>query len=188
VTDPGEKESGDLRSLGLVLFLASLTMLMGACLLGYLIVRFRADTWPPPGVPGLPEGLWISTLLLLLGSITIHLALAGVRRGDIPLLRRGLMVTSVLGAAFVASQTYNAWELLAAVAGRPKELFSFTFIMLAGLHAIHVVGGLIPLGIVTVRAFRGRYSAGNFGGVRLVAVYWHFLDVVWIVMFVSLSA
>jgi cytochrome c oxidase subunit 3 len=176
----------DLRPTGLLVFLLSLTTLLGASIVGYLVVRLRAPVWPPKGIPGLPPTLWLSTLLLLTGSVTIHYAVAGVRRGLTGRLRVGLAVTMGIGVLFLATQVVSGWEVLAAVAGRPGDLFTFTFVMLAALHGVHVLGGLVPLAIVTRHAFEGRYSREDHTAPRLVGVYWHFLDLAWLVMFVLL--
>ncbi|MFH0982206.1 MAG: cytochrome c oxidase subunit 3 [Planctomycetota bacterium] len=63
-------------------------------------------------------------------------------------------------------------------------MYMFSFYLLTGLHGAHVIGGLVPLTVVTTKAFRGRYTRDYYPGVKYVAMYWHFLDVVWLVMFV----
>ncbi len=177
----------DLRPLGLTFFLAGLTMLLGASLVGYLIVRLSADQWPPPGIPPVPMTLWISTAVLLLSSVTIHGALQGVREGDQRALKSGLVLTILLGLTFLLSQFLNGAAIYRAVLSETKEVYSFTFFLLTTLHAIHIIGGFVPLGIVTRNAIVGRYSEENHTGVRLTAIYWHYLDVVWFVMCVILT-
>lgn len=181
-----EVPENDLRPIGLWIFLAALTTLMGASIVGYLIVRLRAPVWPPEGIPSIPVTIWISTLLLVLGSFTIHHGMRELRRDRQAGFRRAFAVTLTLGLLFLLCQVWNGAALLTAVADRPKELYSFTYIMLASLHAAHLLGGLIPLTLVTRRAFAGRYSARNQVGPRLVAIYWHYLDAVWLVMCVLL--
>jgi len=182
----GELES-DLRPVGLALFLAALTTLIGGCVVGYLVIRSRAETWPPPGIPGAPSSLWVSTVLLILSSLTIRHAVRGVRGDDPPAIRRGAVITLFLGLCFLASQMVAGADLLAAVSGPPEDPFTFTFLMLAGLHGVHILGGLIPLTIVTVKALKGGYDhRPEDKGVRLVAAYWHYLDIVWLVLFVML--
>lgn len=176
----------DQGRLGMRLLLLSLSMLFAASLVGYVVIRSGASAWPPPGMPGFPSGLWVSTALILLASVTIQWAVAAVRRGDQRSLRYGLLATALLGAGFLASQTVN-WFVLVAEHLTPKvNLYGFTFYLLTGLHAAHVVGGLIPLVITTVRAFRGAYTTEFHPGVENVATYWHFLDGVWLVLFVVL--
>jgi heme/copper-type cytochrome/quinol oxidase subunit 3 len=171
--------------MGVFLFLASISTLIGAALVGYVIVRLNAETWPPPGVPGAPSGLWISTVLIALASLSVHRAAAGASRGDRKTLLSGLGLTLFLVVAFVAAQAWSGREVLAAVAGREvKDLFTFTFFMLVSLHAVHVVGGLIPLLLVIGKARKG---TADSEGVRLLGIYFHYLGVVWLVMFVLLS-
>jgi len=169
------------------IFLATLGMLFLASIAGYLVVRLRADAWPPPGMPRLPSGLWASTAVLLAASFAVHRALRNVRLGETSALRRWLLATFGLGVLFLVLQTANWWGLVTAeVTWRTKNLYAFTFFMLTGLHAAHVVGGLVQLGVVTVKAWLGRYGSGHHPGVLYSAMYWHFLDAVWVVLFLVL--
>ena len=188
-------ESGDPRAsrdgtipgagiLGMWIFLAALAVLFAASIAGYLIVRLRATTWPPEGMPRLPHGLWISTLILIGCSLAISGALAAVRIGQTTRATRWLYATFTLGVAFLLSQSLSWYGLVMAnMTATTKNLYAFTFYMLTGLHAAHVIGGLIVLGIVTAKARRGRYGSGYHPGVLYAAMYWHFLDVVWVVLF-----
>jgi cytochrome c oxidase subunit III len=182
--ETGEK---DLRPLGLKLFLAGLTTLLGASLVGYLLVRLNAEVWPPPGIPAVPATLWISTGILILSSFTIHAGLSSIREGNQRGLRSGLVLTILLGVTFLGSQLLNGAAIYKVLLSETKDLYSFTFFLLTALHAIHVIGGFIPLGIVTKKAYAGAYSEAEHVGVRLTAVYWHYLDAVWIVMCVVLT-
>ena len=184
--DRGAPAPLDAGRLGMRLLLAALGMLFAASVMGLLVVRSNATAWPPPGVPGLPRGLWLSTLVILAASAAIHWALTGIRRGDAGRLRAGLALTILLGLAFLASQTVNWFALVAANLTAKTNLYGFTYYLLTGLHALHVVGGLVPLSIVTVRAWRGRYSAAAHAGVEYTATYWHFLDGVWLILWAVL--
>jgi cytochrome c oxidase subunit 3 len=188
-------ESGDPRAgrdgtipgagiLGMTIFLAALAVLFAASIAGYLIVRLRATTWPPEGMPRLPHGLWLSTLILIGCSVAISRALAAVRIGQTTRATRWLCATFALGVAFLVSQSVSWYGLVMAnMTATTKNLYAFTFYMLTGLHAAHVIGGLILLGIVAAKARRGRYGSGYHPGVLYAAMYWHFLDVVWVVLF-----
>ena len=174
--------------LGMTLFLVSLSVLFAASIVGYLMVRVRAAQWVPPGTAPLPVGLWLSTLLLLLSSVTMHGAVLAIRGGKRETSTRLLGATMILGVAFLGSQIFNWWRMVAVDAVlATKSLYAFTFYMLTGLHALHVIGGLIPLVRTTWRAHGGAYSWADFHGIRLMAMYWHFLDVVWVVLFVVLQ-
>jgi len=187
--DPGRvgapRPGASAGMLGMRLFLMALGVLFAASMVGYLVVRLRAPEWPPAGSPRLPEGLWVSTLLLLVSSGTIAAALSSARQGKVRETAAGLWATGALGLAFFATQIYN-WQHLITVHRLPAQqnLYAFTFYMLSGLHAAHVIGGLVPMAIAAVRAGRGRYTAQSHAGVEYLAMYWHFLDAVWIVMFV----
>lgn len=185
---------------GLVVFLLSLASLFAATLVAYWAVRLDAPSWPPPGAPGLPRVLWASTAALLASSATMHAAWLGARRGSAGLLRGGLVLTSALGLVFLVLQA-SGWHTLQGELGfvPPAQLdpsghvhgvrhFAGTFYLLTALHAAHVVGGLIPLLVTTGRALRGAYSPARRQGVTLCAVYWHFLEAVWLIIFVTLVA
>ena len=173
--------------LGMILFLAALGMLFAATMTGYLVVRSRAAQWPPAGSPPLPGGLWISTLILLVSSASMQWALHAARAGKTAALRHGLHLTLLLGLVFLANQQHNWRHFLTADHLPPQaNLYAFTFYLLTGLHGAHVIGGLIGLGITVGRATQGRYARESHGGIERMAMYWHFLGAVWVVMFLVL--
>ena len=174
--------------LGLAAFLASLAVLFAATIVGYLVVRLNAVAWRPPGAPAFPPGLWVSTGILVLSSLTMHGAYVGARRGAERLLRAGMALTLALGVGFLVTQALAWQSLLAREIGPDKDLYGFTFFLMTGLHAAHVIGGLLPLAVTTVQAFRGRYGPARREGLLLCAMYWHFLDVVWLALFGTLLA
>ena len=172
--------------LGLSLFIASLTMVFGAAVVAYFVVRSRASEWPPPGTAELPAGLWLSTAFLLGVSLAIQSALGAIRRGAGPAFRRWLVAAFGLATAFLLSQAWN-WQQFQLTDTRfDSHLFGFTFYMLTGLHAAHVIGGWIALLFVVLRSRWDFYSRAGHQGVRLCAIYWHYLDVVWLILFALL--
>ncbi|MCH8805303.1 MAG: heme-copper oxidase subunit III [Planctomycetes bacterium] len=173
-------------TLGMTLFLISLGVLFAASLIGYAIIRVAADVWPPPGMPRLPRALWLSTVILLVSSGTVQWALHSARTGRQKRLRAAMLSTTLLGFLFLACQTVIWFALVAANMPMTLNLYAFLFYVLTGLHAAHVVAGLIPLVIVSINAFRGRYSQRSHAGLRYCAMYWHFLDGVWLVLFAVL--
>jgi len=174
------------RTMGMWLFIASLAVLFGASLVGYLVIRMRAPEWPPPGSPALPAGLWISSALLVVLSLVLALAERAARAGRREGLTRMLTAALLFAVAFFASQVGN-WMRMASVNALPQQsLFIWGFYTLTFLHALHVLAGLVPLIVVTLRARRGRYNATDYEGVHLVALYWHFLLVAWIAILVVL--
>ncbi len=180
--------SGDLPhvstgQLGMIIFLVSLGVLFAGTMAAYLIVRFNNDTWRTVEQPGLPLGLLGSTALILGASVTLQRAVSAIRKNNQDALLRWLVATFVLAVGFIVGQLINWLTLVRQdMAPNSKSLYAFTFYMLTGVHALHVVGGFVPLGICVRNAYRGTYSSLAHRGLRYCAQYWHFLDVVWIVM------
>lgn len=173
------------RALATRLFLLSLAILFGASLIGVLVVRMRAAEWPPPGSPALPSGMWLSTGVLALISVVFGLATRAARSENTVRLRNLLTAATALGIAFVIGQIAN-WASIAAAGFVPRQsLFVFVFYVLTFLHAVHVVAGLVPLVLVTLRSGVGRYLTDP-EPVELVAGYWHFLGAAWIAIFLVL--
>lgn len=170
----------------MLLFLASLGMGFAAVLVFYFVMRSRAAVWPPPGTPPLPAGLWLSTVLLIGTSASLLVARHSLRQERAPAAARALLIALLAGLAFLFSQIANWWLAWAANLPPGRNMFSITFYLLTGLHAAHIIGGLVPLAVVTARALRGRYSAAHHAGVTYCAMYWHFLDAVWLVIFAAL--
>jgi cytochrome c oxidase subunit 3 len=175
------------RRLGMWLFLASLGMLFAAALVGFLVVRLRAAEWPPPGSPELPAGLWLSTAILAVQSLVLVVAERAARSGANERLWRMLGGSLVLAVAFLGSQVANWMRMAATYDAAQQSLFTFGFYLLTVLHALHVVGGLVPLVLVVYRARGGRYTPDDYEGVHLVAMYWHFLALAWVAILAVLS-
>src|SRR5262245_31376551 len=195
VTPFADRESRFLAGqVGMKIFLVSLGMLFGATLIGFIVMRARLgslDQWPTD-LPPLPRGLWLSTLTLLVSSATMQWAVRGVRAGNTGQLRLGMVATLTLACVFLAiqSECWLTWmHTVTARWGESAEYrFALTsFYILTVLHALHVIGGLIPMVIVTRNAFRGGvYTSSFYPGVQYCAMYWHFLDAVWLVLFATL--
>lgn len=184
-----DRLAANLGMFGLRLFLASLTVLFGASLVAYAIIRVSAERRGLPlGSLHMPRLLWLSTGIMLVTSATVHLAVRAVRAGRQGSFRRAMVAAAALGLAFLAVQAPSLYSILESHhAFRERNVFLYGLIlMLIALHAAHVIGGLVPLSIVTGRALQGRYHADCHDGVRYVATYWHFLDIVWLTMFALL--
>jgi cytochrome c oxidase subunit III len=173
-------------AIGMWLFLASLTMLFVSGILLYVLLRTKTFGAGPSGHIHLPLALWGSTAVLLAGSFTIHRALTNVRLERVARFRTQLLTTLVLAIVFLAIQFPCLWEILQqhrqAVQGQGIRLYGLVFCLIL-LHALHVVGGIIALWVVTVRAMQDQYDHEKYSGVKFAAIYWHFLDIIWIVMF-----
>ncbi len=166
---------------GLALFLVSLTMLFIAGMVGYTVIRLRAENADVQ----LPLGLWVSTFVILISSVTLHYAYVSVKADRQQPFRRGMLATTGLGYLFLVIQGPMLYLLLqrhAEMAERNVYLYSLVVALIV-LHALHVIGGIIPMTIRTVRAFRGRYGPDRHRSILHALMYWHFLDVVWVVMF-----
>ncbi len=173
---------------GMALFLVSLAVLFAAGLVSFLVIRARAGTWPPPGAPGLPPGLGWSTGLILASSVTLEVARSALARRAGFVVRIALTVTAALALAFLVSQTVAWFRFVGGNATGFATLYSWLFYFLTGLHAAHVIGGLVPMAVVTVNAYYDRWPPMRGQGLKHVAMYWHFLGGVWITLYAVLSS
>lgn len=187
-TPPPSPEGAAFR-FGVKFVIASFGVLIASGVVAFAVVRFRAEEWPPADYGGPPPGVFLSTILVVLTSVAAERALRAARRDDSRALRNGLFLSAVLLAGFLAVQVWNGAVILDVVgAGRTKDLYAFGWFLLMGLHALHILGGLIPLAVTAVRAGRGRYDRASHDGVWGVVVYLHFLALAWLVMLVVLLA
>ncbi|MEP7049756.1 MAG: cytochrome c oxidase subunit 3 [Pseudomonadota bacterium] len=171
------------KQLAMFVLFGTLSMLFGASVVGYLITRAQNDVWKTASMPNLPIGLVASTVLLAALSVTMHRALKAVRANHFEATQRMLSVALLIGIAFVIGQAQN-WRAMyaATTAADARTLYGFTFYMLTGLHALHVIGGFVPLCIVLGKAKRREYSSSNHEGVKLCTQYWDYLGVVWLIL------
>ncbi len=172
--------------LGMFLFIASETMLFGAFFTAYFFARVvNPDVagWPPEGfhLPVFVAG--VNTAILVTSSFTMHWALQSIKRGNRAGLQAGLVLTFFMGLAFLLTQVLE----YARVGFAPRDgSFGTIFYSLTGLHGAHVFVGLTLLLMATVRAFRGHFSPEAHWGVELPGIYWHFVDVMWIVVYTTI--
>ncbi len=170
--------------LGMFLFIASEIMLFGAFFTAYFFVRVVNGTpWhhgSPFHLPVYVAG--INTAILLTSSFTMHWALTGIKRGNRATLQAGLVLTFLMGLTFLLTQILE----YSRIGFAPKDGAQPTvFFCLTGLHGAHVFVGLTLLGFATIRAFRGHFSAEHHYGVEIPGIYWHFVDVMWIVVYTT---
>jgi heme/copper-type cytochrome/quinol oxidase subunit 3 len=172
---------------GLIVLFVSMTVLFGASLVAYLVTRAQNPVWRTPEMPRLPLGLLASTVILVALSAFMHRAERAARENRNEGLLRELKLAFVAGAAFLVCQSANWKTMIPALYGAdPHARYAFTFYFLTALHAAHVVGGFIPLGIVLARAHRRHYSSSRYEGVRLCKQYWDYLGAVWLVLLAAL--
>jgi cytochrome c oxidase subunit 3 len=170
--------------LGMLLFIISEVMLFGAFFTAYFFIRVVADSgWFPIDGAELPKLVaGVNTAILISSSFTMHWALAGARNENRNALRVGLLTTALLGLTFLTVQVNEYVHIGFA----PHDHAQGTiFYGLTGLHGAHVFVGLTLLTFATVRAFRGHYTAKEHRGVEVPGIYWHFVDVMWIVVYTS---
>lgn len=186
-----DREAGfSAGTLGFWCFLAALAILFASTVLAHWMMLLNIDKDAALNLPSLPSGLWASTIVMLISSCTIHWAVRGLQNGNTNTLRKGIVITATLGFVFLAIQAlcWVQWmEPLAQAAKATESRYLITsFFVLTGIHAAHIVGGLIPLLIVASKATTGIYTPTYYPGVRYTAMYWHFLDAVWLTLFVTL--
>ena len=171
---------------GMLAFLGSELATFGAVFTYYFFIR--AETWPPQNLPDLVTSLVLAnTALLVASSFTLHWAHVKIRQNNRRGFILGLLVTLVLGAVFIGGQVYEYYEFIVhSEFTLTTGVFGSAFFGLTGLHGLHVSLGAVLLGIVTVRALMGQYSAERHVSVSTASMYWHFVDVVWIFLVVVL--
>jgi cytochrome c oxidase subunit 3 len=176
-----------LAQLGMVVLFVSLSVLFGASLIAYLITRAQNPVWRTPEMPPLPLGLLASTAIIAALSVFMHRAVRAATENRNEGLLRELQLAFLCAAGFLVCQSANWRTMIPALHGSdPYARYAFTFYWLTALHAAHVVGGFVPLGIVLSRARRRQYSSSRHEGVRLCKQYWDYLGVVWIVLLAAL--
>jgi len=173
----------DARLLGMFLFIASEVMLFGSFFTAYFFVRVvNGYSWPPHGdhLPVFVAG--VNSAILLTSSATMHWALQSIKRGHRAGLQAGLVLTFLMGATFLGTQIAE----YARIGFAPRDnAFATIFFCLTGLHGAHVFVGLTLLLFATIRAFRGHFSPEHHHGVEIPGIYWHFVDVMWIVVYTT---
>ncbi len=196
-------------TLGVSLLVGSLSVLFISSLIGYICYWY---SFPRPVTVHLPWGLWLSTTVLLISSLTIHWAWIAIRHDLQRSSQVALAITLILGIAFLGLQCWNWAEIYGALQSADhalkalhpqyvspiggmrmahaliyeKQAMFAAFYFFTVMHAVHVLGGLIPLGVVNVKARHGVYSRNYHPGIRYCLIYWHFLDAAWILILITL--
>jgi cytochrome c oxidase subunit III len=170
--------------LGMLLFIISEIMLFGAFFTAYFFIRVVGEAdWPAQG-EHLPVAIaGVNTAILLSSSFTMHWTLEGVRNENRNALKVGILTTFLLGLTFLTIQVNEYVHIGFSPADNAQGTI---FYCLTGLHGAHVFIGLTLLAMVTIRAFRGHYSAKEHRGVEVPGIYWHFVDIMWIFVFSTL--
>jgi cytochrome c oxidase subunit 3 len=170
-------------TLGMLLFIMSEVMIFGAFFTAYFFIRIVThDHWPARGTT-LPEAVaGVNTAILVSSSLTIHWALTSIKKGNRFGLKAGMIATFLLGLTFLTVQINEYVH----VGFAPQDSAQATvFYSLTGLHGAHVFIGLCLLAFVTIRSFRGHYTPEHHQGMEVPGIYWHFVDAMWIVVYLT---
>ena len=171
------------EKLGMWVFLGSECLLFGGLISTYLLYQDRAIEGP------LPKDLYdipftsVSSFVLLMSSLTMVLAVGSWMRGDLRRGRTWLLTTALLGGIFIAGQVYEFTSFVKEGMGYATNLAASSFYTLTGFHGVHVTVGIIMLVSLAALSFTGRLGADRAETVEIVGLYWHFVDVVWILIF-----
>mgnify|MGYP002777664224 CR=1 FL=1 len=161
------------------LFIVSIIMLFASMTSAYLVRRAEGD-WLEFNIPAV---FWYSTVVLILSSASMHWALVTAKKDNFATLKIAISVTFALGLAFLAMQ-FQGWRDLVSqnvyFVGNPAGSFMYVF---TGLHAFHLISGLIVMLFALRAAFRMRIHAKNLTQLQICSTYWHFLDVLWVYLF-----
>jgi len=185
VVDHAHAEHPDLRLMGFTLFLISEAMLFLGLFVAYIAFRSVATEWPPKGTPELELLLpAVNTVILISSSFVIHQSEGAVKKGDIAQMRLWFIATISMGLIFLGGQLYEYSQLEFTLR---TGLFGGTFFVLTGFHGLHVLIGVLLMTTVLLRSLKkDHYTAQKHFGVEAANLYWHFVDVVWIVLFLML--
>jgi len=157
-------------------------MLFGGFASAFIVLR-GVPSWESVHLPGL---VWVNTAILLLSSVTLERARRANKKDHTGSIRRWLAFTAILGVVFVGGQI-DVWRKLSAEGMQlASNLHGSFFYVLSGIHAVHILGGLIALFLVMRKAWSGKINSRNLEPLRLCATYWHFMGGVWLLLLVLL--
>jgi cytochrome c oxidase subunit 3/cytochrome o ubiquinol oxidase subunit 3 len=164
-------------------FLGSECLLFGALISTYLLYRGRSISGPQPkDIYDIPFTS-VSSFVLLMSSLTMVLALAAIQRRDERRLRVWLLATALLGATFIAGQIYEFTSFVHEGLTIHTNLFGSSFFVMTGFHGVHVTLGIVMLITLWAMSMRGQLPPEKSETVEIAGLYWHFVDIVWIVIF-----
>ena len=172
---------------GTVLFLASETLFFGGLFAAYFSLRSETSPWPPAGVHLDVVLGAIATAMLVASSFTLHAGLGAGRSGRHAAMRRWVLVSIALGLGFIACEIWDWVHMWTAESVRvSSNAYSTLFYAMTGFHGLHVLAGIVLMLVVLGRLSQGAYRDGRTDSAEAVTLYWHFVDVVWIGLFVTI--
>ena len=173
----------DNRKLLMWFFLASDCLFFGSFIAAYLLYRDRNISGPYPADLFDIPFTSVSSFVLLMSSVSMVLALAAIQRGDVRRMRIWLLTTALLGIVFLGGQAFEFTEFYREGLTLKTNMFGTTFFVLTGFHGAHVTVGVLILLSMWAASFKGKLTQENSLNVELAGLYWHFVDIVWIVIF-----
>ena len=184
VDDALYQEVRDQRLLGFLFFLISDVIVFSSFIYGYIYLRSTVMRWPPPGIE--PAALYmagVNSIVLFGSGATMHYAMEFFKHGDRRKFVGYMIATVILGLAFLGGQAFEYFNLLHAGTTWPSSIYGASFFTLTGLHGFHVFIGVIFLITVLIQTLRGVYTETRYFGLTAAALYWHFVDVIWVALF-----
>ncbi len=175
--------------LGMLVFITSEVMFFAGLFAAYFATKAAATQWPPEPFGHILDPLGIvlpATILLVSSSFTCQLGVNAIRRNDRAGFIRNIGVTLLLGIVFLCIQAYDYMILGGEGLTLSAGPFGTTYYTLTGFHGAHVVGGVFMLAVVLYRGMAGQFSARHHDAVEATSIYWHFVDVVWIGLYLTL--
>ena len=177
-------ESVNKQKLGVWIFLMSEILIFGSLIVAYAYVRLSSSSWPVASQTHDATLGMVNTIILLTSSLAMVYALNSIKQGNAKGLKIGLMGTLVLGVSFLAIKLGYEWPQyykngFTISSGLPGS----TYFVLTGLHALHVIAGLVAISYLSFRAFGGGFTSENHAIVENTGLYWHFVDIVWMFLF-----
>ncbi len=171
------------EKLAMWVFLGSDCLLFGGLISTYLLLRHRSVSGPGPEEMFDIPFTSVSSFVLLMSSLTMALAVGAIHRGEVRRCRTWLATTAGLGGIFIAGQVYEFTSFVKEGLGYTTNIFGSAFYTLTGFHGVHVSVGIIMLLSLVVMSLRGNLGPEKAEAVEIVGLYWHFVDIVWILIF-----
>ena len=169
--------------LAMWVYLGSDCLLFGTLISTYLLLRHRSVGGPgPEDVFDIPFTS-VSSFVLLMSSLTMALAVSAIARGDIRRNRTWMATTALLGGVFIGGQVYEFTTFYREGLGYTTNIFGSAFYTLTGFHGVHVSVGIVMLMSLLVMSLRGNLGPERAEAVEIIGLYWHFVDIVWILIF-----
>lgn len=188
LTDPGAEGHAtnfgvSNNKMGMWVFIGSEVLFFGAFISTYLIYLNRTAAGPTAEEIFDIPFTSVSTFILLMSSLGMVLALAAIQQGDMRQFRIWTLATFLMGAVFLSGQVYEFTVFVEEGLTMTTSPFSSSFFVLTGFHGVHVFIGVLMLGAMWVASFSGHLTPKHSDAVENVGLYWHFVDVIWILIF-----